>query len=485
MLPLRRIPLGEWLPDRPPYDNPGAILIENAIPQAQSYRSLNGLEAIADVPDASNPVLGAYWARDEVQTVQVLAGTSDALYQLSGATWSDVSKSGGYSSVTNWEFTRFGTSVIAVAAGNAPQVIDLSAGSPQFADLAGSPPNASRVAIVRDHVVLGDLDTDQDTIQWSGLNNAEIWSDIRYEADSQRLYEGGKVQAVVSGPYGLVFQENAIRRMDYVGPPVIFSITPISRVRGTPAPNSVTAVGNQVYFYAQDGFFMTDGRQMVPVGEERVNRWFVENASLDDLDTMYGAVDRQNRLVVWAFKSSPSVTGNDRLLLYNYSVNRWSYAKVDTRFIAEARSVGYTLDGLDTPLPNGIDTDSISVDSDAYRGGALFLLAFAPDARAFSGAPLTATLDTIEFDGGQDRRMYINDIRPLIEGTELTTVSAALGGRETFTQTPVFSGFEEANRVGLCNVRSDNRYHRVRLQLTGGFKHAHGVDVFGRPSGRY
>lgn len=485
MLPLRRIPFGEWLPDRPPYDNPGAILVRNAIPQAQSYRSLNSLEAIADVPDANNPVVGAFWARDDSQTVQVIAGTADALYQLSGANWSDVSKAGGYSSVLNWEFERFGTSVIAVAAGNAPQVIDLSAGSPQFDDLGGSPPNASRLAIIRDHVVLGDLDTDQDTIQWSGLNNAEIWDDVRYEADSQRLYEGGKVQALVSGPYGLVFQENAIRRMDYMGPPVIFSIQPISRVRGTPAPNSVTAVGNQVYFYAQDGFFMTDGRQMVPIGEERVNRWFSENASLDDLDTMYGAVDRQNRIVMWAFKSSPSVTSNDRLLIYNYAVNRWSYAEVSTRFLAEARSVGYTLDGLDTPLPNGIDIDSFNVDSDAYRGGVLFLLAFAPDGRAFSGAPLTATIDTVEFDGGQDRRMYINDIRPLIEGDEQTVVSAALGARGTFTETPVFSAFSEANRAGLCNIRSDSRYHRVRLKLEGGFKHAHGVDVFGRPSGRY
>lgn len=492
MLALRRLQVGEWLPDLPPYENPGALEVKNCIPALRSYRPLGSYQVQGDVVDASNPVVGATTVRriDEA-TVSVFAGTATGLYRLQNdRTWTNVG--GVYSNVQTWEFAQFGDVLIAVADGTATQVADISLASPTFSALtatSGTTPQAQRIAVVRDFVVLGDTDGGESVVEWSGYNNHLIWQDPTRRADSQTLYDGGKVQKIVGGRYGLIFQENKIRRMDFAGGRVIFSIQVVDKNRGTDAPNSVVNVGAETFWYAQDGFMKTDGRQVAPIGDQRVNQWFLDNASAADISDMVGGVDRRNRLIFWAFKSSPSVEAFDRLLIYNYEVNRWSYAEVSSRWLVESRSVGITLDGLDVPLPGGIDTDSIPMDSKAFAGGRYFLGVFGAgnDYGEFAGAALDAVVDTTELDGGGNRRMFINGLRPLIEGSESTVVAAQIGKRATFSETPSFDPTvpREANVVGEVPLRTDARYNRVRLTVSGGFDHIHGVDILGRPSGRF
>lgn len=497
MLTPRQLKFGEWLPDQQAYLNAGLLEAKNCIPQAQSYRSISSPIGVSDA--LNDRVVGSAWVRDQNQAIVVLVGTQTGLFWLQDdGSWRNVSQgsadadpAGPYAAVTRWEFARFGTLVVAVAAGIAPQVIDLSAGlAARFADLGGpstgTPPQAKRVAVVRDFVFLGDLTNEEDTIQWSGFNNAAIWDQIIYQADSQRLYEGGRVQRVIGGGYGLIFQENRIRRFDYVGPPAIFSNRTIDNVRGTAAPDSVVQVGEQVFWYAQDGFFVTNGAQSQPIGEERVNRWFEDNAAPGELENMVGTVDRINRLIVWAFRSQEGIEQFDRMLLYNYSVNRWSYAEVGTTFIAESRSLGYTLDGLDTPLPLGIDAQSIPVDSVAYQGGRLYLAAFTGqnELAEFAGEPLVADIDTFEYDGQGNRRTFLNGVRPIVEGDN-ASITISLGWRDTLTESPTFTAYESLNRVGEATLRSDARYRRIRTRIAGGFDHANGLILLERNSGRF
>jgi len=488
MLPMQRVPLGEWLPDQPPYANPGAVEARNCIPQAIGYRDFRSAEVVS--PDAGEEILNATWSI-AAGTVTIIAGTPTRLLRLDGASWSDVSSGGGYPNVSSWEFARFGSLVIAVASGVAPQVIDLDAASPRFADLTGtpeSPPQARRIGIVRDFVVLGDLDTDGRLIQWSGYNNAEIWDQfgsVTYQADSQLLQTGGRVQRIVGGPVGYVFQEREIQMLQYVGPPPIFSIQPVDRERGALTGDAVVAAGDRVFFLAQDGFFMIRGNQFTPIGNERVNRWFFDNvASIEDVKA---AVDRRNSLVLWTFATTGSVP--NRAILYSYAVNRWSYVDLtgdDIARLAELRAVGYTLDTLDTVITNGIDIDSFNLDGDAYAGGSLsiFGLTNSGELVSFSGAPKQAVVDTAEIDGRENRRRSIANIRPIVTGTG-TSVEVQLGRRDLMNQPPTFTDPQPLNVVGEAPILSDARYTRVRLRIDGGFDHADAVDVMGRPSGRF
>jgi hypothetical protein len=490
MLPFERIPLGEWLPDQPAYPNPGAIEVRNAIPQAGSYRSFNAFSA--NTGAAGSLILNAIWV-EFAGSIEVIAGTTTTLLRLSGGSWSTVGS--GYS-VTSWEFARFGSQVIAVAPGQAPQIIDLSVGSPAFSSITGTPenpPNARRIGIVRDFVMLGNLDSEPDVIQWSGYNNATIWDDggsTQYQADAQILFTGGDVQKIIGGPFGYVFQEREIKAVEYIGPPPVFNIQTLDRERGAISGDSVVAAGDRVFFLAQDGFYMIVGGQFTPIGAERVNRWFLDEVDSAAISEVVGAVDRRNTLVVWGFKTDATASVLQRLLIYNYTVDRWAYADVSADNITnlvELRNVGYTLDTLDTILPGGPDVDSITVESPAYVGGALLLFATGSGGTlgTFTGDAKQAVIDTAEFDGGQNLRRSITNVRPLVEGDASTSITVSVGARDSLRDTPTFTAAQALNSVDEAPILSDARYHRIRLTVEDGFDHANGVDVMSRPSGRF
>jgi hypothetical protein len=488
MLPFSRVPLGEWLPDRPAYPAQGATLAKNCVPQATSYRAL--LDFVKFTDPASGGVVGATWAITSAGTVRIIVGTPTQLLLLNGLGWTVLGT--GYPSVPSWEFAQFGDSLVAVAPGVDPQVIDLSVGAPAAVALVGapdSPPRARRAAVVRDFVMLGDLDAAPDTIQWSGYNNSTIWAtygNTAYQADSQKLFTGGVVQRIVGGPFGYVFQESEIRAVEYVGPPVVFSISVISRDRGTPAGDSVIAAGDRVFFYAQDGFHMLQGKQFTAIGEERVNRWFLENVAADEIVNMRGSVDRVNRVATWAF-SSTSGGPLDKLLIYNYAANRWSYADTALAFLVELRTPGYDLDTLSTILTAGIDADSFPIESRMYLGGALSLVGAnaAGQLGTFTGDALDAVLETPEFDGGGNVRRLLSGIRPIVEGSSSTIITAQIGHRNSLLEPVTWTGERSLNSTGEANILLDARYVRVRLNVRGGFTHASAVDVLSRSSGRF
>lgn len=480
-----RVPFGEWLPDLPPLDNPGALVAKNVIPEVTFYRPLHSLSSFSNA--LTNVCLGAFWLQGSDNTVYNFAGDASDLYLLeNNTTWTAVSKAGSYTA-TNWEMAKFGDRVIAAEKTEPLQYYDVGA-SALFADLPGSPPNAARIGVVRDFVVLGDLEAfGPNFVGWSGFNSSELWTPSRAtQSDRQELFgRGGRVQKIVPGEYGVIVQEHSIHRMDYVGPPVIFQFDEVERGRGTPAANSVVWTGGLMFYYGHDGFYMFDGTKSTPIGANRVNRWMSQNADVSGLDSMRGVVDRRNRLVMWAFKSSASLAFNDRLIIYNWSADKWSYGEVNIEAFFEFVSSGLTLDQLDTPLPAGIDIDSIPVDSDAFKGGALSLQAFnsSHEAGTFSGAALAGEVDTKEIGQENRDRQLVTGVRPLVNGPAADP-SVQLLTRERQDANAVANGPYGMNSIGEANMRVSARYHRARVTTMGDYESLQGVEITMKRHGR-
>ena len=490
MTQAQTIPFGEWLPDLPEYENPGALIATNVIPQLQSYRGLNSLSSFTNA--LANVCLGTFWAQAADGTVFNFAGDINSLYRLSGGTtWVDISGASAPYTAENWDFTKFGERVIATNVADPMQKFDMGTDA-TFFDLAGSPPQAARIATVRDFIVVGDISSlGPNFIAWSGFNNSEIWDltgDLSTQTDSQELFgRGGNVQRIVPGEYGIIFQENSIWRMDYVGPPVVFQLDEVERKRGTPSPNSVVWVGGLVYFYGWDGFYVFDGQRSQEISANRVSNFIGQDADTDALDTMRGAVDRRNRLIIWAYRTSTSAPINNRLIIYNWGADKWSLAEVDTQILDEFVSPGFSLDELDTPLPLGIDLDSIPVDSDQFKGGGINIQAFndSNEAATFDGAPLTAIIDTKEISGPDNGRIYTNAVRPLIESDTNATTTVEVGSRNRLSDTPSFTLPKALNGInGEANVRVNSRYQRFRVNVSDGFTHGNGVKIQTRQAGR-
>ena len=161
----------------------------------------------------------------------------------------------------------------------------------------------------------------------------------------------GNLQAIVGGEsFGIIFFEKAIYRMEYVGTPLIFTFNKIADNVGAFAPRSVCSFGSDIFFLAQDGFYkLSGGQKLTPIGNGRVDNFFFEDLS-SNLDGICSAIDPNNSIAVWSYRGSGATgTTNNKLLIYNYSVDKWSTGSgQDLEFIASASQEAFnTLESLD------------------------------------------------------------------------------------------------------------------------------------------
>jgi len=490
------IPVGEWLPDLPPFQNPGALVAKNVIPAQSSYRPF------LKSNNASNNTLGgrcqgAIVAIDASNTSYDYAGDVSALYSLvTGNSYSNVTRTvgGAYTTPTDayWEFVQWGNTVIGVNGrlGNDPQQISL--GSANFANMTGAPDKASHIAVVRDFVVMGSTSASPQEVRWSAINNANSWTaSPQTLADSQQLLgDGGFVQRVIGGEYGIIMQEHAIYRMTFAGAPLVFQFDQVHRGIGALVPQGVTYYKNLVFFLAEDGFYAFDGSSVTPIGENKVDRTFFNIVDIDNLPRITSSIDPINKLVAWAFRSINSTTSNsnsDRLLIYNWAQNRWSMIEdLNIEIITRLKALGYTLDGLDA-ISTNLDSILTTLDSAAWNSGSTLLAAFNNNHRAvtFDGSAMAATVDTTEQQLIADHRSMVREVWPVTNNASAANITVASLTRNLFTATLTTGSSTAANSTGFAPMRSSARYHRFRISTADGtpFDDIQGVMVDAAPEG--
>ncbi len=492
----RMIPIdfGEYLPDQPPLGNPGLIRATNVLPYARQYKSFPGLVAYSDaLGTAANGSISAL-AKDG--SVYNYCGDTSDLYRLSVSTWDDATRASGgsYNTASDdaWEFAKWGERIIAT---NYTDVIqDITMGASNFATLAGTPPKARHMAVVRDFLVLGNV-TDissgasrPNRVHWSGFDNVETWAPaIATQADYQDLQgDGGWIQKVVPGEYGLIFQERSIWRMTYIGSPIVFQFDEIGQGIGTPAPNSVVKHGNRVFYLGQDDFYMLmDGVAPQSIGAERVYKTFLNDYDSTYYYKVWAEVDPANTLVFWAYPGAANVGGRpNKLLVYNWTANRWAGPiDIETEILGRFQAPGYTLDGLDA-VSADLDALPHSLDSKLWTAGAMNLAAFDSTHKlnTFTGAALNALLETGDRQIMGGKRSTITNTRPVIEQG---TGTVQVGARNNYTSSPTFSAVTSVNADGEAPLISEGRYHRFRVNTSGEFDSTQGLEAEVAPGGRY
>lgn len=501
------IKFGEWLPDIAPYDHPGATEALNVVPTIEGYRQFNQFSRITQA--LTGECIGAFAAQAKDRASYNYAGDSSKLYQLADDTWTDQSKGGGYSvsSQDVWEFVKFGEKIIAVGGINSgtpvtPQVITMGAvGGTQFADLGGSPPQARHIATVKDFVVLGNLYESStefpSRIRWSGVNDETTWTTNKAkQSDYQDIPgKGGWIQKVVGGDFGIVIMERGIVRMDYIGPPLVFSFNRVLPELGTNAPNSVVQWGDFVFLLGPTGFNgIANGVERLDIGDNKINRWFFSRVDSNYLYRVVGALDRVNNRIVWIFPDNTSSEGlPNNGLIFDIATKRWARFEDNLQWVYESYGISYTLDGLDN-VSTSIDNLGASLDDPIWVNAIIGLGAFDDQnfAGRFTGDPATAVMETKEQKLSGGRRTMINRIRPEVDTTAgsgddtETTVTIEVGERDSQEDSVIWGGALTQERDGNYSLRSDSRYHRFRVTVTGEFSRAHGMAVVeGTPSSTY
>lgn len=452
---MATIEFGPWMPDQPRLNNP-CVTAQNVYPIATGYAPFPSAEIISDA--LGDICTGSICFKRSDGTVETFAGTANDLYRLDGESWTAVSKSGGYLPANAWRFAVYGGRLIATNGVNNPQKFDLDSDT-VFSDLSNAPKHRYPI-VVRDVLVALDVTDGSDPIAFSAVNNSEQW-DADDGAGTQPLPDGGPVVGGVGGEYGIIFQEQAILRMNFVGGDLRFTFDKVEGAMGCVAPDSIIQYKGRIFYLSDEGFQVFTGSESENISTNAVSDYF-SDTYLDG--KVSGALDPANSSVVW---SRPGPDGGFllkedgdlilkedgdsivlpaiELLIYNYRVQRWSEALPPvTQLHTGIEDGGEVLRGF-------------NVDNELVE---------------FTGAAMSATVSTGDLQLAKGRRASVSAVRGLVDSTHTATV-----GKKTDLADTEVTTSGNSNSNGKVSLRANARYHRIQIQPTATWTELTGAEL--------
>lgn len=374
------------------------------------------------------------------------------------------------SSDAQWQFAQTGNLVWATQKNAVLQVYDLSS-STAFSAGLGSPPQAAYISVVGRFLVLSGLLSNPYRIQWSGLNSfnaSTSWTSGTASSDYQDFPDGGIVRGVAGGEAGIVFQDQAIRRMSYIpGSSLVFQIERIAQDQGLYGPYSIIRAGDLIFFHSAHGFHkIAPGGVPEQIGREKFDRTFFDDLDKTELRMFIGCSDPRSKRVFWAYKSTSGTTGlYDKILGYDYALGRAFPVSMTGEYLLGMSQPGITLENLDS-LSSSLDALGASLDSFAVSTQPLIAqFNSAHKIGFFQGTNLEATLETAE-QGTDGQRIRVRGFRPI---TDAATVYGSASYRETVQEDPTsLAEVLISSRTGRCDLHRSTRYSRFKTRIPAG-----------------
>tara|TARA_R110002110_G_scaffold301802_1_gene515775 strand:+ start:10908 stop:12824 length:1917 start_codon:yes stop_codon:yes gene_type:complete len=206
-------------------------------------------------------------------------------------------------------------------------------------DLAGSvsAPTIAKQVLVSDrdrHVIVFGCDTESDpgvqdplAIRFSSQESLTDWAtSADNTAGELRLGSGSEiVTAVETKQQILVYTDESLYAMQFLGPPFTFGINLISEKTSIMGPLAAVAVEDNVFWMGQQQFFAFAGTvQQIPC---TVRDYVFDNFNYSQTEKVIASVNGQNS-EVWWFYPSASSENVDKYVVYNYIEQVWYYGNL-------------------------------------------------------------------------------------------------------------------------------------------------------------
>jgi hypothetical protein len=420
-------------------------------------------------------------------TRRTFAGTQTKLYELTGSTWTDVSRVGDYTGSTEnrWCFAQFGDAAIAT---NDTEKIQASV-SGDFADISNAP-QARIVVAAKDFLLAFDtFDAtygDRPDGWWcSAFQNHSDWAPaLSTQATNGRLVgvPGGITAAAMLGNLAIAYKAKGVYVGQYVGSPIVWQWDQVPGEFGCVGPEAVVDIGGAHFIVGDDNFWLYDGTRPVPIGAGQVRQWFYNDGSATYRYRTIVHYDRQNNRVWVFYPSTASSDGTpDRAIVYHVLTKQWGRANRSIECVLTVRVPGVTWDTLSSIAATWDSLPSEPWDSQSWQAGGSSMAFFNTSHLLQT---LTGTSDESSFttgDYGNDwRSSSLNEVRLrfVLSPTTATATGysrAVVGDSLTTHETATLAD-------GKFDLRQDNRWHRMSFDFTGDVE-MNGIDVPLQPSG--
>ena len=268
--------------------------------------------------------------------------SSTAMISLSGTGWgipANTQASG--TRLRIWSADNFGQDLIINPRDSAIYYWTSSGGLGTRAVLLSSLPGASNVPTVSRRILVSDLDRkviafgctdivtgnqDRLLIRWSDTENPAAWTPSEINsAGGIRIPSGSEfVTAAETKQEILVWSDDSVHSLRYIGPPFEYSITRIG-MTSIIGPNAVASANDTVFWMGNNGFSQWDGRLAgLPCS---VKDYVFNDLNLQQAEKIVAGSNMAFNEVWWFYPSLNS-DENDRYVLYNYNERTWSVGSI-------------------------------------------------------------------------------------------------------------------------------------------------------------
>src|SRR6056300_1624290 len=235
-----------------------------------------------------------------------------------------------------WSLSNYGQVLVATIAngktftwnaGDAARLVT-RASTTTFAFETTNNPTASRITLVSPttrhlihlgtETIIGDTTTqDNMFVRFSDQENINLYTPTAVNTTgSQRLQDGTKIVGALKAKETiLVWTDNALYTMRFVGAPFTFGFEQVGTNCGLIGKNAVVEIDGVAFWMSNNGFFMFDGTvKSLPCS--------VEDYVYDDCNTtkgqqIYAGLNNQFTEVTWYYPSQNS-DFNDQYVVFNY-----------------------------------------------------------------------------------------------------------------------------------------------------------------------
>lgn len=464
-------PIIGFAPDADPL-TPGVFTdCTNVIPYATGYKgaptALTG--SVAALADACQ---GAVVATKLDGTRRIFAGTSSKLYEQSGATWTDVSKVGGYAGGTDsrWSLTQFGDATLAA---NLADTIQRSNGSGAFASVATAP-KAKIIFSVGAFVMA--LNTNDGTSKPDGWHCCASFDDTSWTPSVTTLAASGRLVSSPGaltaggrlGEYAVAYKENAIYVGQFVGAPSVWDWVQVPGGNaGCVGQDAWCDLNGTHFVVGPDNFWLFDGTRPQTIGQGQVRQWFYNNSSATYRYRTQCVYDAQNNRV-WVFFPSINATSCDTALVYHTLKKEWGKVSTSVEAVMNYVSAGLTIDGLDTLSATIDGLPAIPFDSQYWLAGGKSLSVFDTShlLKSLTGPCATSSFTTGDF-GDDDGVSTLTRARLRFQSNPTSATLTA------YSKMNEGDGLTTGSTSTLSNGHFDAlqtaRFHRGRFDLVGDY----------------
>jgi hypothetical protein len=474
------------------FDAAGTILVEN--------------ELITYTSKSSTQFLGITRGTNGTAT----AGTSNGQAHSDGSVTQNATNFTGFGSAVQastvtlepglWSLSNFGEVLVATIANGKTFTWNAGAANPTGVRAATNTsgfettnnPTATRVTLISPttrhlihfgtEVTIGSPTTQDDMfIRFSvdeDINN--YTPEATNTAGTQRLQDGTKIMgALVAKENILVWTDNALYAMKFVGAPFTFGFEQVGTNCGLIGKNAAIEIDGVAYWMGNNGFFSFDGTvNTLPCS--------VEDYVYDDIDTTKGqqvcaGINNLFTEVIWWYPTA-NATFNDRYVVYNYGQDNAGLPMGNWYTATNTNSIRTTwIDSLVYPKPyatayNSSNTGTFPVIQGETGLGQTVLFEHEigtdqinPDG---STTALTSFIESFSFSLQKDQsevflamRRFLPNFK-VLTGNNQITISVKDFPADPSAATTL-SPFTITSSTTKVDTRARGRYANIKIENTG------------------